>query len=285
MKQKYMASLTRWARWTLPPREAEDVIADYQDIVDDEELFHNLSKPRQAVRTLAQTKPYRIWLAVFAVLAACALLPALATLPGMWPVWELLHRLRIDLLSLDPERRLSIGLGTVLPFLGMAGALVWFRRKGWKGLGRPSPALIALLAAAAACTVAILAVNWSWMRDPTAFSEAWGEMPLYVLWFRIGPPGYTVSRSAHIFVEALEWSGFAMALLSVFALVKARTQDRRWAAVYILTLTAVLLSAETLALFNSMELIETAPGWYLPTLRVWAVYAGVGVVGAGVALC
>ena len=133
--------------------------------------------------------------------------------------------------------------------------------------------------------MAVLAADWFWMRDPIAFSDMWGQMPLYILGVRIGPPDYTVSRSFHILAEALEWGGFAMALLSVLALVKARTRDRRWAAVYILALTAVLLSAESLALVSNMEISESGFEWLAPILRVWMVYAGVGFVGAGAALC
>ena len=285
MKKDYMTRLERAARWRLPREEAEDVIADYRDIVGDEELRRNLGKPRDVIAPLTPQRAYRVWLAVFAALAACALLPALGSLPGMWPVWDFCYGRRVFLLSLDPGYFLSVGLGTVLPFLGMAGALVWFRWKGGAKRGRLSPAVPALLAAAGVWTVAVLASDWFWMRDFVGFSNMWGQMPLYFLGVRIGPPGHTVSRSFHILLGALEWGGFAMALLSVFALVKARTRDRRWAAVYILALTAVLLSADTLALLNNMAMEGAGPDWWVPTLRAWAVYAGVGFVGAGAALC
>lgn len=284
MKKDYMTQLERAARWRLPQEEAEDVIADYRDIVGDEELRRNLGKPRDVIAPLIPQKAYRIWLAVFTALAACALLPALSAMPGMWHLWYLFRRLTFCVLPLDVYN-LSISPATVLPFLGMAGALVWFRWKGGAKRGRLSPAAPALLAAAGVWSVAVLAADWFWMRDPIAFSDMWGQMPLYILGVRFGPPGYTVSRSCHILLGALEWGGFAMALLSVFALVKARTRDRRWAAVYILALTAVLLSADTLALLNNMEISVTAPDWWVPTLRAWAVYAGVGFVGAGAALC
>ena len=284
MKKDYMTRLERAARWRLPREEAEDVIADYRDIVGDEELRRNLGKPRDVIAPLTPQRAYHVWLAVFAALAACALLPALSAMPGMWHLWYLFRRLTFCVLPLDVYN-LSISPATVLPFLGMAGALVWFRWKGGAKRGQLSPAVPALLAAAGAWTVAVLAADWFWMRDPIAFSEMWGQMPLYILGVRFGPPGYTVSRSAHILLGALEWGGFAMALLSVFALVKARTRDRRWAAVYILALTAVLLSAEALALLNNMEISVADPDWWVDTLRAWAVYAGVGFVGAGAALC
>ena len=194
-----MTRLTRWARWMLPPKEARDVIADYRDIVDDPELFQNLSRPRKAVRSLAQTKPYRIWLAVFIALSACILIPGVSPLPGMWAFWTHCFYLRY----------FGIHIGSALAFLGMAGALVWFRWKGYKEarLPRAIPVLLVLLLA---WTGAVLLVNWLWMRDPLSFSEMWGETPLYALFglVRIGPPDYTVSRSVHMLQTALEYGGF-----------------------------------------------------------------------------
>ena len=35
MKKDYMTRLERAARWRLPPQEAEDVIADYREMVGD----------------------------------------------------------------------------------------------------------------------------------------------------------------------------------------------------------------------------------------------------------
>ncbi len=277
MKQKYMTRLTRWARWMLPPKEARDVIADYRDIVDDPELFQNLSRPRKAVRSLAQTKPYRIWLAVFVALSACILIPGVSPLPGMWAFWTHCFYLRY----------FGIHIGSALAFLGMAGALVWFRWKGYKEarLPRAIPVLLVLLLA---WTGAVLLVNWLWMRDPLSFSEMWGETPLYALFglVRIGPPDYTVSRSVHMLQTALEYGGFVMALIGEFGLVKARLEDRRWIAVYVLGMAAMLVCMSTLALMTSMELPDlSAAAWWVPYLQTWLVYAGIGVVGAGAALC
>lgn len=277
MKQKYLARLTCWARWMLPPKEAKDVIADYQDIVDDPELFQDLERPRKAVRSLAQTKPYRIWLAVFIALSACILILGVSPLPGMWRFWTHCFYLRY----------FDIHLGAVLAFLGMAGALVWFRWKGYQEarLPRAIPVLLVLLLA---WTGAVLLVNWLWMRDPLSFAGMWGETPVYALFglVRIGPPDYTVSRSFHMLQTALEYGGFAMALIGEFGLVKARLEDRRWIAVYVLGMAAMLVCMSTLALMTSMELPDlSAAAWWVPYLQTWLVYAGIGAVGAGAALC
>ena len=65
MKKDYMTRLERAARWRLPPREAEDVIADYREMVGDpprpeEELLQELGKPRDAIRPLTPKWPYRL---------------------------------------------------------------------------------------------------------------------------------------------------------------------------------------------------------------------------------
>ncbi len=279
MKKDYMARLEWAARWRLPPQEANDVIADYRDIVGDpprpeDELLRDLGSPRAAIRPLTPQKQYRVWLAAFALMAACPLLPGLGPLPGMSMLWESCLRTRI----------FNFYIGDVLPFVGMACALVWFRRTGQKQ-GRLPRAIPALLAVAAACAAAVLAVDWVWMRDPAGFSSLLGEAPVRVL--GIFPLGWTRPTTVLLLNDTLGWVGcFAMALLALLGLVKARTGDRRWAAVYILALTAVLVSAETLAFLNNMEIGgNITPDWWMPYLRLWAIHAGIGLVGAGVALC
>ena len=92
MKKDYMARLEQAARWRLPREEAEDVIADYRDIVgapprSEEELRREVGDPEQVVRLLVQPpKAYYAWLAVFAALAACLLAAALAPLPASPPI-------------------------------------------------------------------------------------------------------------------------------------------------------------------------------------------------------
>ena len=278
MKKNYMARLEHWARWMLPQAEAEDVIADCRDIVGDpprsyEELLRDLGKPREVIQPLVLKKPYHIWLAVFAVMAACALLLGLSPLPGgnrLW--WFLSNRYILNVFC----------LGDVLPLLGMVTALVWFRRKGQK-LTRLPRAVPILLAVAVVWIAGVLFTDWLWLNDPMVFSALLGEVPVRVLWFSLG---YTRPLTVLLLGDALEWGGcFAMALLAVYALVKARTGDRRWAAVYVLALTAVLVSWQTLTFMSDMSLDGAGPGWGLSHFRIWTIQAAVGFVGAGVSLC
>lgn len=280
VKKNYMARLERWVRWMLPGQEGDDVIADYRDIVGSrpyEELLRDVGRPRDAVAPLVSRKTYRVWLAVFAALAACLLIPGVSPLPGMWMFWVYCFELRFY----------GIQLGVVLALLGMAGALVWFRWKGRRGtrLPRAVPILLAVLLV---WTGAVLLVNWAFMQDPIAFAEMWGETPVYVLFglVRVGPPGHTMPRSVSILYDVEMWGGFAAALAALLGLVKARTEDRRWIAVYALGMAAMVVPCCALAFLNSMELADpSVSGWWEPHLRTWLVYAGIGAAGAGVALC
>nr|WP_325204139.1 hypothetical protein [uncultured Oscillibacter sp.] len=87
MRRDYLSRLSRAARWYLPPAEAAEVLEDYREIVagrSEEELRRDLGTPRAAIKQLAQPKAYRKWLAVFLILSACVLLPAVdSTLEGL----------------------------------------------------------------------------------------------------------------------------------------------------------------------------------------------------------
>lgn len=276
MKHNYLARLERWARWMLPRAEAEDVVDDYRDIVGDpprseEDLLRDLGRPRDAIRPLADTRAYRAWLVVFALMAACALLPGLSPLPGGSPLWVFLsNRYILNVFC----------LGGVLPLLGMVTALVWFRRKGQK-LERLPRAVPILLAVAVIWIVGVLATDWLWLNDPTGFSALLGEVPVRVLWFNLG---YTRPLTVLLLIDSLTWGGcFAMTLLAVYALVKARTGDRRWAAVYIAALTAVLLSWQALSYMRALEV--SFLDWPVAYFHRWVPCAAIGLVGTGVALC
>ena len=144
-----------------------------------------------------------------------------------------------------------------------------------------------LLAALAAWCGVVLALNLWCMRDPLAFSGMWGYKPLYALFGLVGPlgpEGYTVSRSLQALQAVLKYGGVIVSLLGVFGLVRARTQDRRWAAVYVLAMAVMLVSMESLALWFSFDPSNIAPDWYRPDLRYYLITAALGLAGAGVAL-
>lgn len=275
--KSWLDRLSSAARWRLGAKEAGEVIDDYREIVggtprSEEELVRDLGKPLDAVKPLTDQKAYRIWLAVFVVLAACIVLPGTSPLPGAYYRWHWLFR----------NRPFGVHLGAVLALLGTAGAIVWFRLKGSKSDKLPR-AVPVLLAVVLVWLVLVLGAGWAWMHDPQGFAEMWGEAPVRVLWRELG---YSVYRSVALLGDAVMWiGGLGMTVIGVIALVKARTKDRRWAAVYVLAMAAMLVAMEQMALMGNMDLESTEWAALSPYFYSWAWMATVGLVGTGVALC
>ena len=282
MKKDYMARLERAARWRLPPQEAEDVIADYRDIVSDpprteEQLRRDVGDPEQVIKLLVSPpRAYRIWQAAFGVMAFCILsLGFSGTAPG-FPFWEMYF------LRSWHNWRSPYGLPCnpfVAAALGAVTALVWFRWKGTKSerLSKTIPILMGVLTL---WTGGLLLADALILRDPVGFSKVLGEVPAL-----IGPSDRMTSLSNLIFGEALIWNAAAMAVLGTFALVRARTQDRRWAAVYVLAMAALMVPLLTLDMFGSIDpTYGFAENWYLPYLGQYTATFAVGLLGAGVAL-
>ena len=277
MKKDYMTRLERAARWRLPPREADDVVADYREMVGDpprpeEELLQDLGKPRDAIKPLTPKWPYRIWLAVFAFLSLCILSFGISVYN--WRLFliyfdDYIYGTR-DLLS-----RIVTVLGTVI-------AMMWFHQQGRKEARLPK-AIPLLLAFLLACCGGIMLYCWAFSRDFYGFLDAWGTMPAL-----LGPnSGEPISVSFYLPQDFMIYGSLILSLAAVFWLVKARTGDRRWAAVYILALTFILAALNVVAVIHSMDL--TPPTTFEDVFRQMLFQsAGITVAGlifAGVSLC
>lgn len=270
LKRDYLSRLGRAARWRLGAKEAEEVIADYREIVGGQprteaELARDLGRPLDAVKPLVDRKAYRIWLAVFIALAGCILVLAISA-------WE--YRLWENLFD-SP-----LHLGAALAAVGAATALVWSRRCGEKQ-GQLSKAIPVLLAVCLLFIACVMLFCWACVRDLDGFRAMWGEMPAL-----LGPPRM-VSVSSEVFRYTLSCGPLPLALVGVFALVKVRMGDRRWAAVYVMALAAALVSLETLAVLSCMDYNATADALAALARQtgVNALFAALGLVGTGVALC
>lgn len=255
MKKTYLNRLAFWARWKLPPQEAESVIADYREMVGtpprpEEELLRDLGAPQRAVQLLTEPKAYRKWLAVFFLLSLCAvLLCSEFTMYGIFFLYDA-----------EP-------VSPVLAAAGAVGALLWFRRNGQRMRQMPRGLCAALTALTLWCA-GVIAFSWLWMHDVEGFVRATKSLAESV-----GP----------LMANIYRLSAAAAALAGIRSLVKARTQDRRWAAVYILALAAALLSMEPRILFFTLSdpaSVAVAAFWR----RHIAVFL-VSLVGAGAALC
>lgn len=275
MKQSYMDQLTRAARWRLPPAEAKEVLEDYQDLLagsprSEEDLRREVGEPVEAVRQLEQGKGYRRWLAAFAVMTACLLLPALGALlnglsslcmdfglflPALDGLWNLLngHGLAVEVQMIA----LLLGLGVAL----------WLRPQGMREGPLPKGVLPLLL-------VQLVGLAAFWLlfwQIATIPSGSW-----------LTTVTYGQVRALHTGLRVLL---FLLALLSFLALVRFRMADRRWLAVYVLGLTVSVLGMAVLALLSSLNLDVTAPGWWTPALAEYFVITGLGLAGTGAALC
>ena len=276
MKKDYMARLERAARWRLPPKEADDVIADYREMVGDpprpeEELLRELGKPWDAVRPLTQKWPYRFWLAVFAFLSLCILSFGISVYD--WHLWLIYFD--------DHIHGTEYYISYVVTVLGTVTAMMWFHQQGRKGARLPM-AIPILLAVLLACCGGVMLYCWAGSRDFESFATMWGT---YTTW--IGPNSVTpISTSVHLPLSFMADGSVIIAIAGVFWLVKARTVDRRWAAVYIMALTFILAALNVVAAIYSMDpTFMTIEELYRQQLLQSAGITAVGLIGMGVALC
>ena len=270
MKSSYMTRLERAARWMLPRQEAEDVIDDYRDILSDEELSRELGKPWDVIKPLAQKKTYYTWLAVFAVLAACILIPAVSPLPlGPYFIW--FNLFYTGILGFDFCYLFLIG--------GLALSLIWFQpQKGEPKTPLPRSIFIAL-----AVLLAVMGLVWWTFWQMTLYPGGALANPMFHLstefWWSLG--GDYVGGNLLSFL--LEWSAVPLAAVGLAALVKARIRDRRWRAVYFLSLSVMMLAFAVLALLTSMDVTAADP--WTTTRRLCIAITAAGLAGTGVSLC
>lgn len=258
MKQSYFRQLTLAAKWLLPPEEAREVLGEYREMLEqnprnETDLRRDLGDPVEAMKLLVQPKSYRKWLTAFFVMAACLLLPAASPLPGGWRLWSFfqncLHRFPVDLMLL------AGGLGV---------SQLWFRQ-GEKTDG-PLPRGIKPL-----LLLCLLGIASVW----------------FVLWVSVvqpqGPMAFFQSHpglAGHV-ADGLLWMGFVLSLAGLWALVQARLTDRRWRAVYGLSLTLTVLVMAALSLLWDISLDGPSAGF----LPYCALLTALGLAGAGASLC
>ena len=260
----YLSRLSLAARWYLPPAEAAEVLEDYREIVagrSEEELRRDLGTSRAAMRQLAQPKAYRKWLAVFLILSACVLLPAVdPILEGLSLTVWLSGVSHMFWNRNGTIARLSMPLfplGTVLP-------LIWFQRNGGKGrtLSKRTLPIFAL---------ALLGFVWVWFLFWVILTERYD-----VVDFLFPDMIWTVRLITCLNLLIGGAAGMA-------GLIKSRLEDRRWRAMYIWGLTGVVLNTYLWQIFTSMNL-DGSHGWQGPYWIRLVFIALVGLLGTGLSL-
>lgn len=271
MKRDYMTRLSRNAYRRLPPAEAREVVEDYSDIVSqtprsERELYHELGKPADAIRLLTPKKTYRVWLAVFAALVVCIMLPAVGPLPitNRWDLTDWIGNILII------SRPFSTFARLFLLVAGIVVSQIWFRSNGVCEKGKFTKRMLPLL------IIQFLWLIWTWV-------VAWATLNCRTD-FLAERVIQGITRVV-IIGEGLNYGGFVMALIGVFGLVRARTDDRRWLAVYALGMTASAMCVAIFAVLTSMSLDPSEIGWQIPIIRYYVAISVIGLVGTGVSLC
>ena len=272
MEKDYMTQLSRWARWMLPWQEADVVIADYHDITgipprSGEELLRDLGRPRNVVKALAQPKQYYLWLAMFGVMTVCILMQVNSNLISPVLLWLALCD------GLFKHWR-DIFYCYILFAPGIIAALVWFRRQGRKTKSIPKAVPI-LLAVLLVYTGGVLLIYWSCYWNLDAVLGTWEGVPA---WIRPEEGPF------YLLQFAMSYSCSLFALTGVYSLVRARTGDRRWAAVYVLAMTALLISRAVLE-WSVIPVITNPEEKFRQLMLRCTIAAAAGMAGTGAALC
>lgn len=251
-KQAYFKQITFFVRWRLPKREADEVLADYAEILsqrpenNDTALMQELGPPFHAARMLTDPNTYRRWLAAFGGMVLCLLLPELLLLRTMF--------------YQEPTAFLAalLAFGTVI-------SLIWFRpRRAEEKTPLPKGVLTVLLGL-------LMLIVVSGLVLASLFAGVWTHLA----------PG--------LYGTTARWTlwlcGSVAAIAGLFGLVKARTADRRWRALYVMGLHMLVACVMVIAVLTSMRIDTLSFHWWVP----YAVHCGVvgltGLVCTGVSLC
>ena len=261
-KQRYLRRFSRAVRWRLPPREAEEAIADYRELIFQEEreesrLVEELGEPVQSAHLLTDVRAYRRWLAVFGVLAFGLFLLA---------KWCFTGRSSIYLVYYDPWWYPVWVLA-----VGLALSLYWFRRHGQKN-GPLSKRLVLALAVVLIAGCGVMYGIW----DVTGA----------VIYEQVSEHRSGLGRQAWMLGNMLMYGGVFCALAALTGLVLAKCYDRRWLALYVLGVTVAAMMGFVTFQLKSMDVSSGATDMLRSYLIARLIPIGAaGLVGTGVALC
>lgn len=262
-KEQYLKRFSRAVRWRLGTAEAAEAIADYREMVfqeerDEAKLVEELGDPVQAAHLLTDVRTYRRWLAVFGVLAFGLFLLA---------KWAWTGRVSVNFNQAD-EPWYPVWVMVV----GLALSLYWFRRHGQKN-GPLSKRLVLALAVVLVFGVGTMAL--SWYAFSPSFLESYAEIYPHIIPWQI-----ILQR------ELMINGGVVCALIALAGLILAKCYDRRWLALYTLAVTVAALCCFIAFFCRSIDLsyaMRSSPQSYL-FARLIPIGAA-GLIGTGVALC
>ena len=262
-RERYLKIFSRAARWRLPPQESEEAIADYREMIfqeerDESRLAEELGDPVQAASLLADEKTYRRWQVVFAVLAFGLLLLF---------KWALTGWIEIDFPFVSQEWNPVVVMAT-----GMMLSLYWFRKHGQKSgsMSRLLPlALVIVLAAGCWIMYGLWEITEKEISGQVSDSD---QQFIY---------------QTDLLIEVMMYVGMICAMVALGALVLAQCRDRRWLALYVLCATVAAMIGFLLHILTNFYIVEP-DGWY--RFQEYCVsclipVGAIGLIGTGVALC
>ncbi len=261
-REQYLKQFSRAVRWRLPPRESEDAIADYRELVfqperDESKLVEELGEPVQAAHLLTDVKSYLRWLKVFAVLAFGLFLLA---------KWDYMAWSNV---------RLSFAEQWWYPVWTMAVGLVlslyWFRRHGQKNGPLPKGLVLAIAVVLIAGCVVMYGI-W----DVTGA----------VMYEQVSEHTLRLRQQTRLVITAMMYVGTLSAVAALPGLVLAKCYDRRWLALYVLGVTVAAMIGFVTFYFKSIDLDYLTANMLQSYLFARLIPIGiVGLIGTGVALC
>lgn len=254
-KQTYFRRFSNSVRWRLSEKEAREVLADYAEILAekpeelDEATLASLGEPSCAAAVLTNPSTYRRWMVSF---GAMAFFPLVA--------WCLLFRGGFYYVHHEPM--LFIGVSFLF---GVGLALYWFRFQQGKERQRCPKEL------------------WVWLGVVLALATVSGLVLgglILELWEMLPDRMYGITARLALCV-----SGSVAMVAGIKGLIKARLDNHRWSALYILALVVLLESVSVLALLTGIDTSCSVPNWWVPYVTQWSVLAGAGLLATGVSLC
>lgn len=245
----YLKKFSRIVRWKLPKPEADEVIADYHELLTQcsEESTQAFGQPKQAAELLSDPQSYHRWLVVFGLLAFCLLLSEFLLLRASFARYPMVQMY-------------------VLLFVGLASSLLWFRPQPGEDHKLPLPKGLCPMLLGLLVLVIIIAALLSGL-----IQGVWKSLPdgLY----------------GRVMNGALLLLGTIAAIFGLFGLVHARLSNRRWCALYILGFTTLVESVLVHALLVNMSLDTSTAGWWVPYGINFGVVGIAGLLGVGKSLC
>lgn len=238
-KQTYLKYFSKYVRWMFPEEEAEDVTADYKELLsahpeDGTLLVKTLGTPLEAVRKLGRTKEYTAWMVFFTIVS----LGCMYFFAGLVARWCLHEKINI-----------------VVFYLLVAMVSLWKWKNPKEGKTRCRGLLPALVGLAVFAAV-MCGVMWKLFWTMTEYID----LRILELKFSL----YLLSGVSFI--------------AGIIGLVKCRMQNRRWVSLCVLAFTILYLCSIIGSVFWGLSDVDAILPYILEYAPISIITGAAGVV-------